>query len=542
MKALIVDDEKHVRDAIRLLSDWQTLGITEVLEAADGEAAAEMIAAHRPQIVMTDMKMPRKDGVRLLTWISANAPEVKTLVISGYDDFDLIRHTIRSGGIDYILKPVEPDALNEALSRAVAAWRADEDKRAAHIRQSIELNQMKPVYANKLLTELLGGQGSMEQPITLLKQQAGLPEGTGECQAILISLEQLDAELLRKFHNQRQLLAFTMLNICNELLKDKGFAFQNLDRYGEIAILYWDRQVPFRIVFDRINEGCSLTLQRRVHAGIGEFQRFPEGIAKSCTEARSALWRRNLLEQPGAGKLHAAAETDSLSRIPRLSVWADRLRLAALSGSSEQMKGAACEWLDEMKRQPSVSPEQVAEWNGEWDWLQKQWEAEREGGGIPPETSEDDNAAEASYPLPLDSEGRLSWELWNGMMLGRLKAASRLLAAPHTKENHIIRDIAKYVEANYREDISLQDIASHFFLSREYISRKFKQEFGVTMSDFISRIRIGKAKLLLENSQLRISQIAESVGYQDENYFSKVFKKQEGIRPGEYRKQFNGEG
>lgn len=118
-----------------------------------------------------------------------------------------------------------------------------------------------------------------------------------------------------------------------------------------------------------------------------------------------------------------------------------------------------------------------------------------------------------------------------------MTAASRILTQRHSRENHIIYDIASYLENHYAEDISLQDMAARFFLSREYISRRFKQEFGVNISDFLAGVRIEKAKLLLLNPQLRIAQVAEMVGYQDEKYFSKVFKKQEGQTPNEYRKE-----
>lgn len=104
MKVLIADDEKHVRDAIKMLADWDGHGVTGILEASDGQAAVELIAEESPQIVMTDMRMPRMDGTKLLEWIKDNRPDVKTIVISGYDDFELVRHTIRSGGLDYILK------------------------------------------------------------------------------------------------------------------------------------------------------------------------------------------------------------------------------------------------------------------------------------------------------------------------------------------------------------------------------------------------------------------------------------------------------
>ena len=155
MKALIVDDELHVRDAINLLADWQKHGITEVLQASNGEEAMDIIERYSPQIVMTDMRMPRKDGCELLSWLQAHRPDIKALVISGYDDFQLVRHAIRHGGLDYILKPVEPGALDEALNKAVSAWRSEEQSRQQVTRLNIEMNQMKPLYDDQLLTDLV---------------------------------------------------------------------------------------------------------------------------------------------------------------------------------------------------------------------------------------------------------------------------------------------------------------------------------------------------------------------------------------------------
>ena len=83
MKVLIVDDEKHVREAIKLLGEWERHGITNILEAADGKSATEMIEEHAPQIVMTDMRMPRMDGTQLMEWLSGSHSGIKTIVISG---------------------------------------------------------------------------------------------------------------------------------------------------------------------------------------------------------------------------------------------------------------------------------------------------------------------------------------------------------------------------------------------------------------------------------------------------------------------------
>lgn len=533
MKVLIADDEKHVRDAIKMLADWDEHGVTGILEASDGQAAVELIAEESPQIVMTDMRMPRMDGTKLLEWIKDNRPDVKTIVISGYDDFELVRHTIRSGGLDYILKPVDPDALNEALEKAVEAVRKEALQDRLSTRQNMELNRMRPHYADKLLTDLIGGPGGKEELARQLRDEFGLPDSAGSCRAAVISAAQLDHEVLDKFGQMPELLYFTLINICNEVLMSgqKGIAFHHLGRPEEIVMLLWDETMPHQADLENIRQGIDLTLHRQVHIGAGSCLPFPQGTAASYQEARLALWRRNALS--GSGWLHADAPQPP--KPLRLSSHEESFRLAALSGSAEKIGAAVDAWMSRVGELGAVTPEQLEQWNAEWDWMLKQWMDHNDSPSQ--DGPEKDALLELPRSLPLDPQGRLSFPLWKAQYEGRLTAASRMLTQRHSRENHIIYDIAAYLENHYAEDISLQDMAARFFLSREYISRRFKQEFGVNISDFLAGVRIEKAKLLLLNPQLRIAQVAEMVGYQDEKYFSKVFKKQEGQTPNEYRKE-----
>ena len=126
MKALIVDDESRVRKAIRLLVQWETHGITDIEEAANGLEAMELIPAFRPSLVLMDMLMPLKNGVDLMEWIHKNYPDIKFIVISGHDDFEFVRNTIWYSGTDYILKPIEEAVINQAVAKATAAWKAEE--------------------------------------------------------------------------------------------------------------------------------------------------------------------------------------------------------------------------------------------------------------------------------------------------------------------------------------------------------------------------------------------------------------------------------
>jgi len=533
MKVLIVDDEQHVREAIEMLADWERHGITEIYQAADGEEAVRLIEEKDPQIVMTDMRMPNKNGLELLTWLHTSRPDIKVLVISGYDDFEYVRHTIRSGGSDYILKPVEAGSLNEALGKAADAWRLEEEKRNQIMSQNIEMNQMTPLYLDRLLSDLVNGYGSRESIVAQLQNRMALPPAGDPCHIVVISDVQFDKELLSKFRNRRHLLSFTLINICNELLRDQGVAFRHIDKPGEIIMLYWNPRLPVNDMLERINDGLFAILRRRAHFGCAAAA-FPADLPKAYLNAVQALWSRNLLT--GKSRIHKERVPESEgSRTPRLASYEETFKLAALSGSRERIEAAADEWIKDVRDMDRVSPEQLLRINSEWDWMQQHW-TENEVKSVQEPVEDAEISQDLPSPLPLNEDGMLCWERWREQICGRLNAASRVLTQIHSKDNHIIHDIARYLENSYHEEISLQQIAGRFFLSREYISRKFKQEFGVTLSDFLGRIRIDKAKTLLLNPQLRIAQIAEMVGYQDEKYFSKVFKKMEGATPNEYRK------
>jgi two-component system, response regulator YesN len=119
MKAIIIDDEKHVREGIILLADWKKYGIHNIFEASDGNEAIKLINEYRPEIIFTDMRMPKRDGISLLKWLHQNDLPSKTIVVSGYDDYEYMRNAIFYKSFDYILKPIDPEILNDTIERAV---------------------------------------------------------------------------------------------------------------------------------------------------------------------------------------------------------------------------------------------------------------------------------------------------------------------------------------------------------------------------------------------------------------------------------------
>lgn len=536
MKALIVDDEKHVRDAIRLLVDWERYGIDEIREAPEGETAVRILEAEKPEIVFTDMRMPIMDGVELLEWIHEHHPSCKTIVVSGHDDFDFVRYTVKYGGLDYILKPIDPDELNGALAKAVDSWKRDNEARLRDQIRAIRINEIKPVYWDRFFSRLIGETAGIPAIPDHFEQDFGLAARPTEARIAVMSVDTMPRSVRDKFAGDPDLLFFSLANIANEYLhKDRaGHAFRNWNSRSELVIVCWKGLGELEARIRSINEGVRTALGGCLDAGIGTVRRFPAGLAESYREAATALRQRNLLRK--AGKMLAYDPLGAPRFVPLPFSRHEAEWRAALAGRRESLiREAVDRWMAELEALDAVTPEQLELWNHEYAVFKTRClgEWQPDGQVCVPGGSRDDG----EFLFPLDDDGALSLTLWKETVTQDLIRLSAEMARLARRDRNIIRDIVDYIERHYHEDISLHHIADRFYLSREYISRKFKQERGENISDCITRIRIGKAKRLLANPSLRIADIADMIGYRDEKYFSKVFKKNVGLSPTDYRKR-----
>lgn len=451
MKVLIVDDEAHVREAIRLLIDWELYDPAEVLEASSGREAAAMIEKHAPQIVLTDMIMPAGGGIDLLEWISRSAPETKTLVISGHGDFDFARQTLRYGGMDYLLKPIDGDQLNAAFARAVDSWRATEESRRQLREQTMEVNRFKPVYRDKLCSDLLGGPAARANAGRELIGEFALGEEPRTVRSAVLRLGE-HSPIWRRYAGRTDLLFFTLANVANEVLGHgrEGYAFRNLGREREMTIFFWAGAAHAGEKLSRMNAGLAGVLGEPLHFGLGGCaDGLVEGLRASYLQAEEALNQRQPVQ---------AANGSNGANTAR--------------GSSPALRSS--------------------------------------GSG-----------AEQTAPLTEDGDYIHAFE---GGPAGAASAS-------------VMEEIAAYIREHFREDLTLQDLADRFFLSREYISRRFKREFGENVFDYLANVRLERAKRLLLDSDMLVVRIAELVGYQDEKYFSRVFKKTTGCSPNEFRRK-----
>lgn len=348
IKVIIVDDEYWNRDIIKTFGAWEQYGMEIVGEADDGLDAVRVVEKLSPQIVITDMRMPGADGVKLLEILNERFPDIKVIVISGYDDFDYTKHAIRYKVADYLLKPIDPKELNAALQKCkVELVTADEER----------------------------------QPITL--------------------------ELEFSFS----------LSSLKQLLRSH---FNELNADGAQA------------VFGQMTEELK-------RSGITKPQLLKRVIQDMLLFLKELL-KANAIETNG---LKASFTPDVLSSY-----------VDAVAFLSEH-------YMDALEQ-----------------------------------------------------------------LIQRRKFRNKLNLA----------EIRQYIDQHFAETISLDQIAKLFFVSKEYLSKVFKQEFGRNVTDYILHLRMDKAKDWLSDESIPIKAVAEMSGYEDVAYFYRVFKKYYGIAPGEMRK------
>lgn len=533
MKALIIDDEKHVREAIRLLVPWQSYGIGEILEAQDGQAATLLIREHRPEIIFTDMMMPNMDGTALLEWAAEHAPASKIIVISGHDDFSFVRHALKYGGVDYILKPIDAEQLAGALTKAVEELKKEERRRSQSRTMSMELNQLKPLYLEQYVSKIIAEPGAYPAFEDTIRRELGVTEPVRRVRMAALNLELLPPAVREKFSSGLDLLLFSVTNICNELLKDRrlGYALRHWGKEHEIVLLFWGEGEQAPGLLTDMNEAIFMALKTKFHIGLGRAECFPQAAGPAYEQARSALNQHNLFDKDAYIHCFDPELYRQTGRQAAFQEYEEQIRFAVQGGHKDQIARALKPWFEELRQRDCLSVEALKLAMQQFALAEAAWTAAQPGG-------ESGGAAAVSlapYRIPVDADGHFDFEAWQSSVYEAACAAAAKIAG-QDKERSIIQEIASYIEQHPQEDITLQDISERFFLSREYISRKFKQETNGNLSDFIASVRINRAKELLGNGQLRIAQIAELVGFQDEKYFSRVFKKWTGCSPNDYRK------
>ncbi|CAM4324235.1 response regulator [Paenibacillus tarimensis] len=528
---MLVDDEDEVREGMKLKTDWEGAGFRLVGDFANGVDALDGYEALKPDVVITDICMPFMDGLELSRHIMAKSKDVKLVIVTGYEDFEYAKQAIKLNVKDYLLKPLnlaEFTAFLSGIKQELDAERAHREDLSALRRK---LNESFPLLRERFLDRLSIIRLSADEVArkfayfhlslsgpSYIALVAELDEPSGRGSETEMGREAVDGELLR----------FAAANIFKEWFEGEygGIVFQT--REDRIAVFAGG--VPGRLeaevgaLAEHARNSVAKYLKLSVTVGIGGLCESPCLLSDSFREAAAALEYRFLM---GRGAIISIGDLEFGRRSGRTGgQWEARLIAAVKSGKLMQVTDVISQWAEE---QGHTGTQVSACMQGLYKILVALMNWVNEAGFDEQSVLGNDPFGQIRKLQTLDEAGEWLAQTCRLVMNHVMEKRSCV----HTGQ---IAAALAYIEERYTDPaFSLQELCGHLYLSVSYFSSLFKQATGETFVERLTRLRIGKAKELLEFSALKTYEIAGKVGYNDPQYFSVLFKRHTGETPKAFR-------
>lgn len=523
-KLLIVDDEYEIRNGLRNKFDWNQLGFETPLIAGDGEEALVIIASQKPHVVMSDIRMPNKDGLELLKEIKYGFPYVKTVILSGYNDFEYARKGMQYGASGYILKPTSNDEIN-SIFKKIHDDLINEEKQLSELstlksNNDEYMNMKKYSCLRDLILGRINSFGSDTDDLHSLK----LDLYTEKVCCAVFSLHEV------KEADKRNLLEQIRFDHATTF-GTSGVKFEILSEENDrlVLVMTGDSYVQSReliLATEKVWNCIRDTYEFSVSCGIGNVYTGMRNLCRSYNEADKAL-KVSFID--GLNRIYLSnnynLEKPSADHVDELNRLEHHCMENICSGNICSAKETIVKYFNKLK----VIRADI-------DSIHER--CIRLVALIKSSANITDLKYEQDSPSILDFSKIDTFEqLRNTVEEYCLKIADLVHIAAERDNNSPIRIVMDFVDKNYRNSFSLKDISKLVFMNPTYFSIYFKEKAGRNFSDYITDVRINHAKMLLGHSRFKVNEIAEQVGYSDSTYFCNLFKKMTEMTPLEYRKK-----
>lgn len=520
-KVFVADDEIVIREGIRNRFPWDETEFTLCGEAPDGEIALSMVQELKPDILITDIRMPFMDGLALCRQVAQTMPWVHIIILSGYDEFSYAREAMSLGVKDYLLKPVNAQELETAMRRVAAA--IDEQRR-----QEERLNALKEQMASSgrfLLENLLREWLEGETPDAVLRRSRRL--------GVNLLAKQYAVMLIRFSEGP----AGERIPLLKALADGYGGTVFPCGHGQEVAlIVLGDTRADLEERTYAFSQALTHQLERagflRPTVAIGLAVSGMAEVKRSYTSAQSILQTMESTNRQVMSVADYGEEVpQELLRLEVLPLY-ERLRYAA----RQEVPGLVDQYFESLGGK-AIQSVLIANYMLV-DTMLVAMRIIKQSGGEP----------ETVLPEALAEKSLLQSNRTHEEVLALAKDfLTRAIAFRDSQSlsryGDIIRKACAYIEENYRTpEITLHEVATHVAQSNNHFCTVFAQEMGITFIEYLTRLRMEKAKEYLLVTDMRSSQIAGLVGYNDAHYFSYLFKKNVGMSPREFRQNHHGRG
>lgn len=533
-KLFIVDDEPLVRDGLRDYFDWGKYGIEVVGEAEDGEAALQAFSLLKPHIVLTDVKMPNIDGILLAGRLREQMPDIKIIFISGHDDVEYLKSALKVDAVDYIFKPVNFKELGAVIEKVLGILGGEEKQKDLIYSMNIKLMQSMPYLREKFFMTLVRDECEEGEELRnkLEFLELKLPVQGLFC-TFVITIDDRVSIFENMPERDRQLTSFSVLNICQELIDTHlhGYVFENLqgEFVGILSFVAEENEEQLFTLASEIKDNLLKYLQLSVTIGVGKTVQKLNKVYQSYSMAFEAVSQKLFL---GKNKVITIdnLQTDHENEYRFDTMKLEKFSAVVKAADEEKLIALTEEVFCELANARKVNIKYCQNLCLQFILLASRLMIEME---IRTEVLEMDESILWEQVFKQETV-----EDMKRLIIHYFVKVCRYINDKRSKKSrNVIQQIKDIIHARYKENLTVNDIANEVYLTSTYVCLIFKQETGETINDYITKLRIEKAKELLKDSRNKLYDICYAVGYSDPSYFSKLFKKYTGLSPTEYREK-----
>ena len=540
LKIFLAEDEVIVRETIKRMIPWEDLGFELVGEAADGEMALPLLLRQKPDLLITDIKMPFMDGLTLAKVAKKEIPGLKVVILSGYDDFNYAKQAINIGVEDYLLKPITKNALIERLTEIRSRYEHEKTQKEYYEKFHREMQAYEKNSSRDFFEALVRGSMDMME-IYRRSEKLGL-DIVAEAYNVLIFTMNCEED----FSGQREgyseweaeslelLEEFFSENTSAMLFRCNIFSYGVLIKGQKETIEENTRSCVSEIqrIFDRKEQ------KRQWFVAAGEPVERLSQIQKSYYSASRAfsqryLYDENILyyDEMASMEKKNVTEDDStyLQKVDVNALNPAILQKFLSNGLLEETENFVKDYFYAIGQEPleSLVFRNYVTLNVRFSVMSFLKEIGCDTRTLEQEDTED-----------VLSESSKSLE--NAIAYAE-KIISQAIALRDqnsgNKNRSILKTAVDFIDSHYmEEDMSLNKAANAANVSANHFSTLFSQNMGQTFIEYLTNLRMNKAKEYLRCTSMRSSEIAGEIGYKDAHYFSYLFKKTQGMTPSDYRK------
>lgn len=535
IKVFLVEDEMVIRRGIKNSIDWEKEGYIFCGEASDGELAYPMIIKEKPDILITDIRMPFMDGLELCKLVKKELPNIKILILSGYDEFDYAKEAIRLGVTEYLLKPISSGKLLEALNGVSESIRREKEDKDLVRKYMEEMRENTEHEKQKFFEQMIAGNLSMADALeTGKKYEMNLSAGMYNLLLFRFTLgeeNRKSGELLGEAEYAIEKLTERLEYVFEFQRGVEGWAFLLMaDNEEQMS----ERVKELSKDLEEIMKNYSTIAY---FGGIGQPVARLRELEESFREAERALAARFTMELNriiSVEDIRMAQNVDTLDDIEITSfgeIEKTRTMLEKFlnNGAEDEIDEFVDVYINELPEEnlKSVLMRQYIIMDAYIVMMSFCEKIEGIEGEMQAQSEELKNSMKTIQTLE---------EIKNyiRMLLKKIIGVRDTISGRRYSD---IIEIAKdQIRKTYMSDeISLNTIAAEVGMSSSYFSSIFSKEMGKTFVEYLTEIRMDRAKELLMCSSMKTSEIGYEVGYKDPHYFSYIFKKTQNCTPKEFR-------